>query len=69
MQGEISGIHYSKGYGFIRGSDNEEQDTFFHISGLYEGLDIRSLKVGDKVEFEITEGKRGPKAINLKVAF
>ncbi len=49
-----------KGYGFIANDDGGE--VFTHVSGCLE-----EVKAGDKVEFEITEGKRGPQAVNVKL--
>jgi CspA family cold shock protein len=49
------------GYGFITTEDGK--DVFVHNSDI-QGKN--SLKVGEKVEFEITEGPKGPRASNVK---
>jgi CspA family cold shock protein len=49
------------GYGFITTEDGK--DVFVHNSEI-QGKN--SLKVGEKVEFEITESPRGPRASNVK---
>ncbi|MEA2090513.1 MAG: cold shock domain-containing protein [Thermoproteota archaeon] len=49
------------GYGFITTEDGK--DVFVHNSAI-QGKN--SLKVGEKVEFEITEGPKGPRASNVK---
>jgi len=49
------------GYGFITTEDGK--DVFVHNSAI-QGKS--SLKEGEKVEFEITETPRGPKALNVK---
>ncbi|MGB4239610.1 MAG: cold shock domain-containing protein [Candidatus Hydrothermia bacterium] len=60
MKGKIKFFNKNKGYGFI--IDNETgKDIFVHLSGLLD-----SVKEGDEVEFDIKDGKRGPKAINVK---
>lgn len=51
----------SKGFGFIV-DDASQEEHFVHISGL-----IDEIKQGDKVEFDLKEGKRGLNAINVKV--
>ena len=60
---EISGVikwfDASKGYGFIVGDD--QQEVFVHHSGL-----IEKVRENDKVEFEVTEGKKGLNAVNVK---
>ena len=51
-----------KGYGFI--SDAEGNDIFVHYSGLVmDGF--KSLEEGQAVEFEVTEGAKGPQAVNV----
>jgi len=50
-----------KGYGFISRDAENTSDVFFHTSGT---LDL--VQKDDDVEFEIEEGKRGLKAINVK---
>ena len=52
-----------KGYGFI--SDADGNDVFVHFSALdMDGF--KELKDGEKVEFEVTEGAKGPQAANVK---
>ena len=60
--GKCKFFNSAKGYGFI--TSNDGQDYFFHFSGLPKKED----KVGkdDKVSFELEEGNKGLKAINIK---
>jgi len=51
------------GYGFIGRADGP--DVFVHFSAI-TGEGYKSLLEGDDVEFEITEGKKGPQAANVK---
>jgi len=63
MKGTIKWFNNEKGYGFIGRTDGP--DVFIHFSAITsEGY--KSLKEGDDVEFEITEGKKGPQAANVK---
>lgn len=64
MQGTVKWFNTQKGYGFITGSDGKQ--TFAHYSGIV-GNGYRNLQEGDKVEFDITEGKKGPQAVNITV--
>lgn len=60
--GTVKWFNNQKGYGFI--SDAEGNDVFVHYSGLaMEGF--KSLEEGQEVEFEVTEGAKGPQAINV----
>lgn len=61
MQGTVKFFNTSKNFGFISGEDGNEY--FVHISGIVEGT---SLNEEDKVEFQVVEGERGPKADKVK---
>jgi CspA family cold shock protein len=58
-QGTVKWFNNSKGYGFITGEDGK--DVFVHYSAI-GGEGYKSLKEGDKVEYEITQGPKGPQA-------
>ena len=61
-QGTVKWFNAKKGYGFI--SDAEGNDVFVHFSAL--NMDgFKELKDGEKVEFEVTEGAKGPQAANV----
>lgn len=64
-KGTIKKVMEGKGYGFIKAEDGRE--LFFHITGL-QGIDFKSLKEGDPVEFEVEKDKRGPRAINVRAS-
>lgn len=55
-----------KGYGFIK-TESSDKDLFFHSSEL-QGAEFNSLNEGDEVEFEITQGDKGPSATNVSPA-
>jgi len=60
-KGTVKFFNGSKGFGFITEDDSNEE-YFVHVSGL-----IDEIKEGDAVEFELTEGKKGLNAVNVKV--
>lgn len=63
-KGTVKWFSNQKGYGFI--SDAEGNDVFVHYSGLnMEGF--RTLEEGAEVEFEVTDGAKGPQAVNVTV--
>lgn len=61
-KGTVKWFNNQKGYGFI--CDGSGNDVFVHYSGLnMEGY--KTLEEGQAVEFEITEGTKGPQAVNV----
>lgn len=61
-QGTVKWFNAQKGYGFISRDDGE--DVFVHFSAI-AGDGFRSLEEGQRVEFEITQGRKGPQASNV----
>jgi CspA family cold shock protein len=61
-KGVVKWFNESKGYGFIEQEDGA--DVFVHFSALQqEGF--KTLTEGEEVEFDITEGEKGPQAANV----
>ena len=63
MNGTVKFFNESKGFGFIAADDGKEY--FVHQTGLKEGVRIRD---NDAVTFDVEEGDRGPKAVNVELA-
>jgi cold shock protein len=63
-QGTVKWFNGDKGYGFITMEGGP--DVFVHFSAITGG-GYRSLEEGQKVEFDITQGQKGPQAENVKV--
>ncbi|MEY4347816.1 MAG: hypothetical protein RIS43_235 [Actinomycetota bacterium] len=61
--GKVKWFKVEQGFGFIQ--SDEGDDVFVHASALPEGT--AALKPGQRVEFGIAEGKRGPQALSLRV--
>ena len=61
MEGTVKFFNESKGFGFIAAEDGKE--IFVHMSALEEGV---TLYENDAVTFDVEEGDRGPKAVNVK---
>ena len=64
MDGTVKWFNQTKGYGFIAPADGSP-DVFVHSSAI-EGEGFKSLREGEQVKFEITEGDKGPKAANVR---
>ena len=62
IKGTVKWFNNAKGYGFLGRDDGP--DVFIHYSAITsEGY--KSLQEGDKVEFEIVQGQKGPQAANV----
>lgn len=61
--GKVKWFNDSKGYGFITPDDGP--DCFVHHSEI-QAEGFKSLAEGDAVEFEVTKGPKGPKAVNVR---
>ena len=59
-KGTVKFFNGEKGFGFIK-HDDSNKETFVHASGL-----IDQVTEGDKVEFDLQEGKKGMNAVNVK---
>jgi CspA family cold shock protein len=52
-----------RGFGFIT-RDGGDKDIFFHSKEL-QGVQYNDLKEGDRVQFEVADGPKGPNAVNV----
>ena len=65
FKGTVKWFNAEKGFGFIT-KDEGGEDVFVHFTGISrEGY--KTLTDGQRVTFEITEGNRGPQAVNVNV--
>jgi CspA family cold shock protein len=63
-QGTVKWFNESKGFGFIA-PDDGGKDLFAHFSQI-QGNGFKTLKEGQKVEFEVSPGTKGPQATQIK---
>jgi len=64
--GTVKWFNAEKGYGFITVDDSGD-DVFVHWSAI-EGEGYRALDEGQRVQFEVGEGEKGPQAENVRPA-
>ena len=60
-EGTVKFFNESKGFGFIT-PDDGSKDVFVHANGL-----VDQINEGDKVSYEVEEGRKGPNAVDVKV--
>ena len=60
MKGTVKFFNAGKGFGFIAGEDGKEY--FVHKTGLGSGVELNE---SDSVAFDVEQGDRGPKAVNV----
>uniref|UniRef100_A0A8R7PB53 CSD domain-containing protein n=2 Tax=Triticum TaxID=4564 RepID=A0A8R7PB53_TRIUA len=64
ITGKVKWFNESKGFGFIT-PDDGSKDVFVHFSAIH-GNGFKTLAEGQRVEFEIQDGQKGPSAVNVK---
>ena len=63
LKGKIKKLIGERGFGFI--TDENGKEVFFHRSAL-AGEDFNALEEGTSVEFDLEDGPKGPRAVNVK---
>ncbi len=63
--GIVKWFNEGKGFGFIA-PDDGSKDLFAHFSEI-KGTGFKTLAENQRVEFEVTDGKKGPQASNIRV--
>lgn len=64
-EGSVKWFNENKGFGFIE-VDGQDKDVFIHHSAI-DMQGFRTLNEGQRVSFDIEQGKKGPAAVNVKI--
>ena len=64
IKGTVKWFSGKKGFGFIERED-KQKDAFVHVSAV-KSAGMRYIKEGQKLEFELQDGPKGPSAVNLR---
>ena len=64
IKGTVKWFNGKRGFGFIERED-KEKDAFVHVSAV-KSAGMKYLNEGQKLEFELQDGPKGPSAVNLK---
>jgi CspA family cold shock protein len=62
--GKVKWFNNAKGWGFV--TSDMGVDAFVHYTDILTDAGFRSLKAGDHVQFDIMEGAKGAKAVNVR---
>jgi cold shock protein len=65
--GKVKWFDGKKGFGFITPNDGSSE-VFVHFSAIKSDNEYKTLKEGMDVEYEVTAGKKGPQAADVKIA-
>jgi len=65
LTGTVKWFSAQKGYGFIS-RDDGQRDVFVHFSAIQEQGAFRNLNEGQRVQFELEGGDKGPRASNVE---
>ncbi|MHB8398976.1 MAG: cold-shock protein [Candidatus Limnocylindrales bacterium] len=64
--GTVKKVIADRGFGFITAEDGK--DYFFHRDGLQGSVDFDRLNGGERVEFDVEQGPKGPRATGVRAA-
>ena len=65
LNGTVKWFNGQKGYGFIT-RDDGQADVFVHFSAIEGQAGFRDLNEGDRVEFSVEQGQKGPAAADVR---
>lgn len=65
VTGTVKWFNDQKGFGFLTREDGEK-DCFVHYTAI-QGSGFKSLKEGERVEFDVVQGDKGPAAENVRM--
>ena len=67
MNGTVKWFNLAKGFGVITLDEDPEKEVFCHVTNIEEGRTYTGFNIGDSVEFEAHEGRKGLYATDVKL--
>lgn len=67
MKGVVKWFNLAKGFGVVTPVDDPETEVFCHVTNIENGRSYTGFNIGDEVDFELNNGRKGPYATHVNL--